>query len=93
MGDPVTTAIVVSAVIGATGVGASMSEAHQARKAQRTQQRRQNEAVAKEKAEALETRKQQIGQLREQMNIGGFRTKSQAPMTSPVRGSIGETLG
>jgi uncharacterized protein HemX len=88
--DPVTVGLVVAAVVGA---GASMSESHQQRKAQRTQQRRQNQAIAKEKAEALETRKQQIGQLREQMNIGGFRTKSQAPVTSPVRGSIGETLG
>lgn len=92
--DPITVGLVVAAVVGA---GASMSESHQQRKAQRTAQRRQNQAIAKEKAEALETRKQQINQMREQMNVGGYQTatvKPQASTSSPVvKGTLGDTLG
>ena len=73
-----------------------MNEAHQQRKAQKTVQRRQRDLQAKENAEALETRKQQINQMREQMNIGGYQTatvKPQASTGSPVKGTLGDTLG
>ena len=83
-------ALIATAVV---GTGASMSEAHQQRKAQKTQQRRQREAIAKEEADALEKRKQQIGQLREQMNIGGYQTQTPVKATTPVKGTLGDTLG
>ncbi len=86
-------ALIATAVV---GTGASMSEAHQQRKAQKTQQRRQREAIAKEEADALEKRKQQIGQLREQMNIGGYQTAMVRPQVksgSVVKGTLGDTLG
>ena len=83
-------ALIATAVI---GTGASMSEAHQQRKAQKTQQRNQRAAIAKEEADALEKRKQQIGQLREQMNIGGYQTQTPVKATTPVKGTLGETLG
>ena len=83
-------ALIATAVI---GTGASMSEAHQQRKAQKTQQRNQRAAIAKEEADALEKRKQQIGQLRKQMNIGGYQTQTPVKATTPVKGTLGETLG
>lgn len=83
-------ALIATAVV---GTGASMSEAHQQRKAQKTQQRNQRRAIAKQEADALETRKQQINQMREQMNIGGYQTQTPVKATTPVKGTLGETLG
>ena len=87
-------AAVATAIV---GTGAQMNEAHQQRKAQKTVQRRQRNLQAKEEAEALETRKQQINQMREQMNIGGYQTATVKPQattgSSPVKGTLGDTLG
>lgn len=84
-------ALIATAVV---GTGASMSEAHQQRKAQKTVQRNQRELQKKQEADALETRKQQINQMREQMNIGGYQTSSNRQSTSsPVKGSLGDILG
>ena len=83
-------ALIATAVV---GTGAQMNEAHQQRKAQKTVQRRQRNLQAKEEAEALETRKQQINQMREQMNIGGYQTQSPVKATTPVKGTLGDTLG
>lgn len=89
--DPVTVGLVVAAVVGA---GASMNESHQQRKAQKTVQRNQRALQEKQEADALATRKQQINQMREQMNIGGYQTTStQKTGSSPVKGSLGDTLG
>lgn len=93
MGTGAEVALAVAITSAVVGTGMQMNEAHQARKAQKTQQRRQREAIAKEEANALEQRKQQIGQLREQMNIGGYQTQSPIKTTTPVKGTLGETLG
>lgn len=92
MCDPITATMAVIAVVGA---GASMNEAHQQRKAQKTVQRNQRALQEKQEADALATRKQQINQMREQMNIGGYQTasKSQTTSSSPVKGTLGDTLG
>lgn len=83
-------ALIATAVV---ATGASMNEAHQQGKAQKTQQRNQRRAIAKQEADALETRKQQINQMREQMNIGGYQTQTPVKATTPVKGTLGETLG
>lgn len=90
MGDPVTATLAVMAVVGA---GASMNEAHQQRKAQKTVQRNQRSLQAKQEADALETRKQQINQMREQMNIGGYQTSTQQSTITPIKGTLGDKLG
>ena len=90
MCDPITATMAVIAVVGA---GASMNEAHQQRKAQKTVQRNQRALQEKQEADALETRKQQINQMREQMNIGGYQTQTPVKATTPVKGTLGDTLG
>lgn len=89
--DPVTVGLIVATVVGA---GASMNEAHQQRKAQKTVQRNQRALQEKQEADALATRKQQINQMREQMNIGGYQTaRTQTTGSNPVKGTLGDTLG
>lgn len=91
MGDVVTTALsVISPVV---GIGLQMNEAHQARKAQKTQQRNQRREIARQEADALETRKRQINQMREQMNIGGYQTSTQQSTITPIKGTLGDKLG
>ena len=97
MGTGAEVALAVAITSAVVGTGMQMNEAHQARKAQKTAQRRQRNLQAKEEAEALETRKQQINQMREQMNIGGYQTATVKPQastgSSPVKGTLGDTLG
>lgn len=92
MGDPVTIGLIASAVIAA---GASANEAYHSRKAQKTQQRNQRRQIEREKADALATRKDQINQMREQLNIGGYQTSSTQGGTSApvVKGTLGDKLG
>lgn len=85
-------ALIATAVV---ATGASMNEAHQGRKAQKTAQRNQRKQIAKENADALAMRKDQINQMREQLNIGGYQTSSTQGGTSApvVKGTLGDKLG
>lgn len=71
------------------------NESYHARKAQKTQQRNQRRMQEKERADALARRKDQINQMREQLNIGGYQTSStQGGASAPVvKGTLGDTLG
>ena len=78
-----------------TMVGLMVNESRQARKAQKTMQRNQRRQIAEQKADALATRKDQINQMREQLNVGGYQTSStQGGSSAPVvKGTLGDTLG
>lgn len=93
MGTGAEVALAVALTSAVVGTGMQMNEAHQARKAQKTQQRNQRTLQAKQEADALETRKQQINQMREQMNIGGYQTSTQQSTITPIKGTLGDKLG
>jgi len=77
------------------GVGGSYDAARAQRKAnkyQREQQALQASIIGKQKSEALEARKNQIAQMREQIGSGGYSTR--ATSEKGIVGSIKQdTLG
>lgn len=92
MGIETGTAILISSIIAA---GVSANEAYQGRKAQKTAQRNQRKQIERENADALALRKDQINQMREQLNVGGYQTSStQGGTPAPVvKGTLGDKLG
>lgn len=95
MGIETGTAILIGSIIAGVGAAASANEAYQGRKAQKTAQRNQRKQIAKENADALAMRKDQINQMREQLNVGGYQTSStQGGASAPVvKGTLGDKLG
>jgi hypothetical protein len=77
------------------GVGGTYDAAQAQRKAnklQKEQQRLQASIIGKQKSEALEARKNQIAQMREQIGTGGYTTR--ATSEKGIIGSIKQdTLG
>lgn len=83
----------VGAGLGA-GVGGTYDAAQAQRKAnklQRQQQELQASILRKQQKDALEARKNQIAQMREQISSGGYSTK--ATSERGIVGSIRDTLG
>jgi acyl-CoA reductase-like NAD-dependent aldehyde dehydrogenase len=82
-------AILGTVVAGPVGylLGSSYDSQREATKAQKQYQKEQRAYIAKQEADALETRKQQINQMREQLNIGGYDTRA-TTQTAGVTGYL-----
>lgn len=91
--------IATAAVIGAAATATNAYNSYQAdksaRKAQKAQQREQAMIQGEQEAQALDQRKAQINQMREQIGGGGYSTSSTG--AKGVKGRIsrggGDTLG
>lgn len=68
-------------------IGSSYDSQREATKLQKQYQKEQQAYIAKQEADALETRKQQINQMREQLNIGGYDTRA-TTQTAGVTGYL-----